>query len=1054
MSLFNNSYNIKSLSSQPKVNFSQYADFSESEKQDFLQLANSVGFESFMLGIDKGVDNRFRTDSYPSTRPWHESYDPESAYFKQIKEEARNLQRANSAGEDFVFNKQVNTQDATTTDPFLKRFGKRINPQEGLLTSVSQPFGSIGRLAYDSESHEFKLGTLGYHDSSLTGNLEGSVFELGTTNQNTIWAKTLANFNTDLFEKSTAFEATEKPAWNLVEKSDSVPFSYYTWSDGKPVTFKDLGMDNRGNPDQPISPDTLLGINDDGSPILAKDRLPMVVDDPGLESLSRSAFEQSFWDYNKDTTNNWLRFARIGHYGEADRTIFGGYGFIDLANVPVVDLIFGMIDPEKTNPDYIAKYRSPKINAKQLIKSIQERDPLLYQDMLEQGIDFERLGKMETAAMFRSYVNQTYQQNAIARAMRAIKSVDGYWWDKYYQGREMIYSTLVSGDAVGQAVITGVTLGTNLAVAGGMTAMRAGAGITTTAGRIAAFRAGLASNVSFGAKTAKTLTAITEWLPVNLPSKLIGLGLKKAPDLSTKIQALSLGKRLIVKSALWTSGQTIEGFVEEGITDVVNQAYELGMGLRSNYDWHQTLLTSAQGALMEPVLGGILAGPTFAVGWSAGKVTQASIYSASRVFGLNPSRMMEFNEYLSALSGNYDELSLLQQQLRQETIVRGLIVEEALGSISTGKFTKAEDAFEAFALMGQDMRSLTGNLTDRSFVDASLALVDTVEKWNTELNNNPTGNLAGQLETLKNNGLIQIETDSSGTLKIRLNEDTTELFLNFIVAGALNDQAGTARRNFISKKIRKELRAEFNKQNPDIDKEITALEEAVNQDPENQDLKTKLQDAVQNRETKLKEFNEADTFVDIRKQIVDRVAKETTDVLSTFIENTPAATEETFSPSTNITLENSQARLEEQLNDVTEVIFSIQKEAEAQQKNVEPPVEEPTPPTTPETTAEIAQQEALAPDTKDESTTVAIPPPTKPEVSADRLALRNGFVTFLLRVESMTPEIAETIANAVSDTSNSDEEFLTAIIALEEAITILPKEEQFNFITQFGCRKA
>jgi hypothetical protein len=937
MSLFTSKFDLRSFT--PTSSPYKPKELDEKELEDLRQMSQDLSFESYLKGLEQK-----RTSNSPVSYAdsWYQRMVQDSialdvSDIPKTKDLSQNL---NTTGPVRALNLKDNTSS------FLSRFQSRGNEREEELTKIAENLGfrNVGQLAYDQYSNEFRYGTLGFHGASLTANMDGAQFELMTTNQNTAWAKTMHNLNMHMFEVSPAFQPTTELQWKLKE-SDGSKSAFYIHTDGTIVTKGSLNLPNLNDQEklEPVTPDTIVGKNEDGSPILAKDSIPQKTIDEGLIALRRNDLEESFYNYNSGTVNNFGRFGRIGDFGQADQTVLG---VIDTSNVPIVDFVRSMYDPGKTNADYIARELSTKIDGKQLVETIKTRDPLWYQDMLEQGIDMEKLAAMPTAGMFRAYVNGTYQRNAIARSLRTLEVADGWWWDKFYKGRETIYSTLVAGDAVAQVGLTVLSAGTNLAVAGSLTAARAvPTTVATSAARVAAIRAGVASNVTFSTKFAQGLQSVVRWLPANAPSTLVTMGLKRAPSLENGIKALHWSGQWAARGGLWTGAQAVEGLLEEGITDVVNQGYELSLGLRQSYDFSQTMTSAWQGALMEPILGGTLMAPMLAVGYTGQTLGRASLKSTTRWFGLDQSRVNEFNYYLSSLGGNFDNLSPIEQQVRQESVVRGLVMEEALGPISTGAFTKAETAFAKFAQMGLNLRSQFGNLSQGNFVNASLILSDVVTKWQSDWN---SGNLesASRLEAARDLGLITIDTDESGNDIIKLTEDSTELFLNFIVTGAFGEKGSTARRTFIDKEFKTQLRQKILNENPDIQTELDAAKAQVEANPGKPEFKQKLLDVYNRLDQKLKEFVEDPAKTKEKEELMSTVVKKTTSALELFPSDSSKQQEETFSQATRDTLEMSDARLETALEPIGKIVADAKTKAVLVVPEVTPVAPEVTPTTT------------------------------------------------------------------------------------------------------------
>lgn len=909
MSLFSTPYNIASFQPENKLDFKP-RDLTSTELEDLKSMAQDISFSTYLENLNS------RKRSY-------NGINEADTYYRNMVDEALSSTTIDD-------NSQQAITDQNKTKAFLSRFSKRENAREEELSEMAKKIGfeneAVGQIAFDEYNHDFRYGILGYHSAGLTGNMDGSQFELMTTNQNAIWAKTMRNFNLSMFEVSPAFEPKEIPEWTLINPTDSSK-PFYVYSDGSPVTKGSLKLPIKGESEanELITPDTIVGQNKDGSPILAKDSIPMIIDQ-GLVSLKRNEFEESFYNYNVDTVNNFGRFGRVGDYGPADQTVLG---FIDTTTIPVVNIIQSMFSPATSNPDIIARDYSPKINAKALVQSIKTRDPLWYFDMVQQGIDIDRLSSMSTAGQFRAYVNETYQKNAIARAMRSLEVSDGWWWNKFYEGREMVYGTLVSGDAVAQAGITLASLGTNLAVAGSLTVGRSTAGLTTTAARVAAVRAGVASNVSFGVKFAKTLGSVVRWLPANAPSTLVEMGLHKIPGFTAKAAEMGIVKGALVRSPFWFTGQVIEGAVEEGITDVVNQEYELALGLRKDYDWSQTWTQTWQGGLMEPLLGGILMGPTFAVGYTGRTVGRAGLNSTTRWFGLDQRRVQEFNFYLSTLNGEYDNLSPLDQQIRQEQLIRGLVMEEALKPISQGSFTKAETAMAKFANMASRLKGQLGNVNAGNFVNAALTLADIVEGWQKTWD---TGGDVTNIEKARDLGLIIDEEDADGNVTLKLTENATELLLNFIVTGSLGDQGSTARKAFIDAEFKSEVRKAIKEKNADLVSTLENAKEMHKQNPDDPKTLEDLKNAVEALDKKVEELSNDPSFQEEKQQILQQVVNKTTVALELFPSDAAATGDSTFASTTETTLEMSQARVENALEPINTIITDAVESAKAEKE--------------------------------------------------------------------------------------------------------------------------
>lgn len=853
-----------------------------------------------------------------------------------------------------------NTQ--TPTNRVLNRFKKRDNPEELTLQAIGENLGlsNIGLIGFDTDSPEIKFGTLGFHDASVTANMAGGLHELGATNQNAMYAQAALAGNTDIFRTSTAYE----PKQELVDLYKTVTTidpsgSYYVDDAGTPITADSglIDVDPKYATNNPIGPNTVVGEGPEGTLITAKDRMPKTYKtvDRGLQDLELSSYERDFYNYNTDAVNNWGRLGRIGNYGQADRSI----GFIDLSVIPVLDTIQTMIFPELYNPAVVARKQSNKIDAPALIKSIKERDPDLYFTMEQEGIDFNTLAQMETAGEFRSYVNGTFQKNAIARGIAITKARSGWLEYKAREGLFMVYGTLTSGDAVGQALITGATMGTNLAVSGGLSlSSRAALSSGSITARVANTGVTVSRNIERATSFARGMNTVTKYLPVNLPNVVIEYGLSKLPNLSRNLARSSWYVKYPSKLGLWAAGQAIEGFVEEGATDILNQGLEIAYGLRHSYDPSQTIDQAVVGALMEPVLGAALTPGFIGANWSSNLTMNALINRVPSMLGIPAQRVSAFNAYLSATQGNWNDLTPLQRKQREAFITRALISEQTLGRYTFGKYAKAETTMERLSQLGLRIQTTEGPISDVDFVEAGFHLATFMETLtNTYVTNSPQD---AERIALINQGIEQnIFKVEDGNIK--LSETETEFALVLLASGIFGNQSRDTQLNYVLQRINEAKEQRLKKENQDL---FDSLEQAQkeNNTEKVEEIKEKIQEKIEEieRDTGFEEEQ--------RKEIIDRFNLFRQVVTDEAFE----ASGKRVDPVTESAVQRSNDRLEAHLTRANQTISKQNKQEETEPQPSAPipqaepassipdPVDQPKPiePTS-ETTTQAQEKEGI-----------------------------------------------------------------------------------------------
>jgi len=683
---------------------------------------------------------------------------------------------------------------ANEVSEYFKRFKERKNEEEEVIESYAQELGydQKGLLSYDPNSGgKFKMGTLGFHDANVVANYDGQLLELMTTNQNTIWAQTNAFMNTDLFNASTALEPIVEtvPMFQL----DLATGTYFK-PDGTTLLMKDLrdtagiNLDTMGisfNPDDPVTPNTIVGFGLEQAPILAESvLLAQRTKSPGIKALLRNEFEESFFNerVGSNIVNNFDRYL-LKPWGSAAT---------DLSLWPVLDAIEGLVSPETTNPAWIALHSSNKINGSEMVNELQTRDPVLYKAWTDEGVDWEYLKGVKNAGEFRSYVNGVFINNAIARTLKSHQQIHPYW-TYVKEARHAIYSTLTSGDAVGQAAIMVATAGASTAFSIGLSARSAVIGATRTA---AASSNNFRSGIKGAMAVRQSLQRINAALPVNLPGTILEIAAKKAGTKFPRLTALNntikgtnlsalkgakLVKGAFKTGALWSAGQAVEGFVEEGVTSLINQGYDYSLGFRSHLDLASTFEQALYGAIMEPVLGGALAPLNFATAKIINS-PNAVINAGARFFNLDPSRAREFNAYLSTIQGSFDGLDPIAKEMRIQQITRGLMFERTFGKYTSEGYESIEKAYTSLSNLGSQVSALSGKLNTTSLLDAGIIFGETLEKLNIDYRQNKLNQeqLNNLNEAINEDVFIK---SKDGTLQ--LNKNLAESFLLITTLGGL-----------------------------------------------------------------------------------------------------------------------------------------------------------------------------------------------------------------------------------------------------------------------------
>ena len=377
--------------------------------------------------------------------------------------------------------------------------------------------------------------------------------------------------------------------------------------------------------------------------------------------------------------NNWERLTNIDSFESLARA------------VPVVDPLFTAISGTTPEEEYLQR-KDPTFDGARIVEEIQTNDPEFAAFLKLEGVNLNDLAQAENPFHFRWLLNSTVQANAISKSVQTSEKYHSAPVNWALFGYNQAYHSLTSGDFVGQVVLTAATAGLGTAVAGLGTAINGLSAASRVEGAIAASE--MAINM---AKAGKAVRGIQNWLPANIPSTLVH---KFTPN------GLKFGKSTAGSFGVWLTGQSIEGFIEEGITDVANQIYESNIGTRIKYNYGQMLDAALMGALMEPVLGGALQAVTIPISITtafAGKVGSSvaeGLFTYS--FNLDSGRVREFSLYLDEFMGKFENLSPEEQQTRIGIITAGLATEAALNEATGNSFGKLEEERNQL-LIGQIM---------------------------------------------------------------------------------------------------------------------------------------------------------------------------------------------------------------------------------------------------------------------------------------------------------------------------------------------------------------
>jgi len=671
----------------------------------------------------------------------------------------------------------------------LARFGS--NTDSDFLThnaigdSLNMP-SYYGILILD-ENGSYRVGIYDYLTATQLSDPDASQLEFISTNASQEWAaanKYLAGRNI----------LTTSPSWNTTTKEVPVytvdpNTGNYTNTDGTPLKLASVDPNTGAivpnipydpnlfpNPTETtVTPDLVVytGVNprsgkDTNEPVTAKDAIPLEnrVDRLGLDYyLGDTEYVRSQREYLLAASNNWARFGRVGNFGLADRSVgLGisdkysiGSAWIDPTVVPVVDAAahwfsgFEFGGSGIYDPRVVAKKYTPKINGEEVYNLILEDKPLAMTLTL-MGVDLDQIKLSKTSGEVWGYINGALIQNGVSKAIQTRTARDGWFM---WAGRgvgTMAYHTLVAGDAVGQSLITVLTGGIGTV---GASLKAAHTSLTTSKTLTTLER--LAQTSAIGATANKTkffglawggmegfgraLRGVNSALPVNFADHTVSsigrlVGLRKARGALTGIETVNQASK-VKKVGSWLLNQSIEGFVEEGFQEFLGQTIDMQKGVRNSYDPYTIWSHAVDGLWAEPLLGGVLYGPSKGQNWIFGKLLKGGLTTQSKILGLNPAKVMEMEHYLSQFYGAYDSMSEAEKNARTKQVMRMVILSDSIEKTTVGDLASKENSAKRISMLIRNVNKASPG--SGAFMPEAFAHIEgLVEELNTDYNNPKT----------------------------------------------------------------------------------------------------------------------------------------------------------------------------------------------------------------------------------------------------------------------------------------------------------------------------
>jgi len=688
----------------------------------------------------------------------------------------------------------------------LARFGS--NTDSDFLThnaigdSLNMP-SYYGVLILD-ESGSYRIGIYDYLTATNLSDPDASQLEFIATSASQEWAATqkyLGGRNILTTSPSWATTTKETPIYSLNPET-----GVYSNSDGTPLKLASVDP-NTGNivPNIPfdpnlfpnptettVTPDLVVytGVNprsgkDSNEPVTAKDAIPIerTIDRRGLDFyLGDTEYVRSLREYNLAAPNNFARYGRIGNYGLADRSVgLGisdqysiGSAWIDPTVVPVVDAAAHWLSGFEfggsgiSDPRVVAKKYTPQIPGEEVYNLILEDKPLAVTLTL-MGVDLDQIKLARTSGEVFGYINGALIQNGVSKAIQTRTAKDGWF---AWAGRgigTMAYHTLVSGDAVAQLAITVATGGVGTVASGlkvAHTSMKTTKTLTTLERLAQTAAIGTQSNktkffgLAWGGMEGfgRALRGVNSALPVNFADHTVSgiktvLNLRKARGALTGVETVAQTSK-VKKVGSWLLNQSLEGFIEEGFQEFLGQTLDMQKDVRSSYDPYAIWSSAVDGLWSEPLLGGVLYGPSRGQNWVFGKLLKGGLSTQSKLLGLNPARVIEMEHYLSQFYGSYDSMTEAEKNARTKQVMRMVILADSIEKTTVGDLANQEDSAKRISMLVRDVNKASPG--SGAYLPEAFAHIESlVDELNSDYNNpKTTKERKAAIETALKEGLL------------------------------------------------------------------------------------------------------------------------------------------------------------------------------------------------------------------------------------------------------------------------------------------------------------
>ena len=492
-----------------------------------------------------------------------------------------------------------------------------------------------------------------------------------------------------------------------------------------------------------------------------------------------------------EADNNWDRVIEIDNLKDL-------FEFI-----PITSQVLALAG--ETPEEKFLQRKDPNFKAGDLVAAIQTYDPDFYSFLVDEGVDIDKLSKAENPFHFRFLINYRIQSNAIQRSMNAVEKYHSTAVNWALWGADQMRASLTSADFVAQVSLTVATGGIGAIASGAATSInmaRGGLqGVQTTINTATKLRA-----------LGQSISNVQKYLPLQLPTTVLE---RVAPTLVKG----NLPSGLAGLGAL-TLGHAITGAVEEGLTDVINQAYELNTGIRVSYNFDQTMLAAGMGAALEPILGGAFKVASIPINITLSGVSRLGNMGVEKTFsysfGVDPSRFREFGLYMDAVTGKgFNELSPDEAEERIRIIANRLAIEAALNRATNNTFGKIEQNTELLGFLHAILKSdklATSQGIQQGITTLAAKVLAIKEDLDSGMVQDENGNWirksqliaqqAPSLFTVDENGFIQFTKQGVEALLVSMAVDNvttdaqrTEAISTTILAIVMNNQRKTLLEN-------------------------------------------------------------------------------------------------------------------------------------------------------------------------------------------------------------------------------------------------------------------